>query len=328
MSIARRWVFPVVWMVIFGAIAAALVKTAFFPDSIQASDRAEPSAELIEPQYEVTTGTVRSDLALSVKVAQDAPVNVPATLTGQVQEVAAVNGQAVAAGQELFKLRAMLVDDEGSPAGTRWMIVTAATSGTLTGFAAVNGQSVSAGDVLGKIVPPTYHVKGDIPPEQLYRIPQWPAEAEVTIKGGPEPFSCTGLTLVLPDPGSEAQGSTSVRCAVPPEVRVFPGLDAQLTIAGGIAENVIVVPLTAIEGDSSAGIVYLVGAAGDPEPREVELGLSDGRMIEVTSGLAVGDLIFEFPPGDFFFDGGESFMDDGCVEVAPGEFTCDGFEEE
>ena len=42
MTIARKWIFPIAWIVIFGLIAAALVKIAFFPDQ---SSTARPGAQ-------------------------------------------------------------------------------------------------------------------------------------------------------------------------------------------------------------------------------------------------------------------------------------------
>ena len=56
MSVARRWVFPIIWMVIFAVIGAALVKIAFFPDSTASgSDGLEPTGQVIEPQVPVIT---------------------------------------------------------------------------------------------------------------------------------------------------------------------------------------------------------------------------------------------------------------------------------
>jgi macrolide-specific efflux system membrane fusion protein len=60
---------------------------------------------------------------------------------------------------------------------------------------------------------------------------------------------------------------------------------------------VLTVPTTAVEGGSGTGVVYLVGADGATEPREVTLGLSDGISVEVTGGLAEGDMILQFVPG-------------------------------
>lgn len=321
MSVARKWVFPIIWMVIFAVIAGALVKIAFFPDADAAADPEQPWAEIIEPQYQVTTGTVRNDVTLSGTVAQDAPVDIPATLSGEVREVAVANGQSVERGQEILKLRALLFGDDGSPAGTKWMIVTASASGTLTGFTAWVGQQVSVGEVLGKVSRASYHVSGAIPPEQLYRLIDRPSEAQVTINGGPAPFTCTGLSIELPQAGAEGTPSGPVvRCAIPGEVTVFPGLQAELVIAGGIAENVLVVPVTAVEGSAGTGIVHAALPDGSSEPREVVLGLNDGFVVEVIEGLAEGELILEFVPGAINED---PMMDQICYSVPGGGMMCE-----
>ena len=54
MNVLRKWVFPILRLLIFAAIAVALVKVAFFadPDS-SAADPAFPTGEITEPQYTV-----------------------------------------------------------------------------------------------------------------------------------------------------------------------------------------------------------------------------------------------------------------------------------
>jgi multidrug efflux pump subunit AcrA (membrane-fusion protein) len=305
-GIARKWVLPIAWIVVFAVIAAALVKIAFFPDQSEAVGTEFPSAELVEPQYPVSLGTVRNDVTLTGTVEADDAVPVPATLTGEVREVLVGQGQAVTAGQEILKLRAQVMNSDGSM-GTDWDVVTAPASGVLSQFTALVGQSFAVGDAVGKIAPPSFHVSGSIPPEQLYRLLERPTEAEVTINGGPAPFTCTGLSISSPVAGQGATGTGTgagtgdggpvVRCAVPGDVTVFPGLTAKIVIAGGIAENVLVVPTTAVEGAAGTGNVYFVLPDGSTELRPVSLGLSDGVNVEVTEGLKEGDVILQFVPG-------------------------------
>ena len=157
--------------------------------------------------------------------------------------------------------------------------------------------------------PQSFNVTATISPEQLYRLTEQPTEAQVTVQGGPAPFTCAGLTIITPLPGSGGGGSataraaraaastTTVRCSVPAEVRVFPGLVADLTIAGGIAENVLTVPMTAVQGAADTGIVYVILDDGTQEERPVTLGLNDGINVEITEGLTEGELILQFVPG-------------------------------
>ena len=49
MSIARKWVFPILRILVFAVIAAALVKLAFFADPVE-QERRVPTGEIVEPQ--------------------------------------------------------------------------------------------------------------------------------------------------------------------------------------------------------------------------------------------------------------------------------------
>jgi hypothetical protein len=333
LSIARKWIFPILWILIFAAIAAALVKLAFIPDRVAADGPEMPSAEIVEPQIPVTIGTIRNDVVLSGTVEADAAVPIPATLTGEVREVGVGQGQWVTAGQEILKLRAVVSYPDGT-SGTEWEIVTAPATGTLSSFTALVGQQFSVGDPVGQIAPPAFHVSGSIPPEQLYRLIERPADAQVTINGGPAPFTCTGLSITSPlagqgtgggDGGNGGTGTTgqtgpTVRCAIPPEVTVFAGLTAEIVIAGGVAENVLTVPITAVEGTAGTGNVYFVLPDGSTEVRPVTLGLNDGINVEVIEGLAEGDLVLQFIPGAPATPPGM----EGCQAMPDGSMVCEG----
>lgn len=314
MGVARTWVFPILRIVVFAAIAAALVKIAFFPDPAAGTDGggpAVPSAEIIEPQIPVALGTIRNDVVLDGSVNADAAVPIPATLAGEVRKVSVAAGQWVDAGAEILQIRG--VAEDGTP---RWSTVKAPASGVLSSFTILVGQQVTVGDAVGRIAPPTFNVTASIPPEQQYRLTTQPTDAQVTITGGPAPFTCTGLTISTPLAGQDAgsggsgdgggagepgggstTGGATVRCAVPTDVRVFAGLAAELTIAGGVAEDVLVVPTTAVEGGSGTGVVHVMAEDGATEPREVTLGLSDGIQVQVTGGLEEGEMILQFVPG-------------------------------
>lgn len=334
MSIVRRWVFPILWLVIFSVVAAALVKIAFFPDQSEASDPAFPGAEIVDPQYPVSLGTVRNDVTLSGTVAADAAVPVPATLSGEVREILVGQGAWVNAGQELLLLRAQVAYPDGT-SGTEWDYAVAPISGVLSSFTALVGQQFAVGDPVGQIEPPGFHVSGSIPPEQLYRLIERPTEAQVTITGGPAPFTCTNLAITTPLPGQGTGGGTqggqsgdspsgpTVTCSVPGDVTVFAGLTAEIVIAGGIAEDVLVVPVTAVEGAAGTGNVYFVLPDGSTELREVTLGLNDGINVEVKAGLEEGDLILQFVPGaPSGPDGG--MMGENCYPVGNGGMVCEG----
>lgn len=309
MGVARRWVFPIIWMVIFGVIAAALVKVAFFPDSASADgDGAVPTGQIVDPQVPVGLGTIRNDVVLDGTVNADAAIPVKATLAGEVRKVLAAQGQGVAPDTELLTIRSETINPDGTTS-TKTVTVKAGAAGVLSSFAVLPGQMVAVGESIGQIAPPSFHVSATLAPEQQYRLLEQPTEATVTVTGGPAGFVCTGLTITTPLAGAGAGSGTgdgenpgagsgtTVTCAVPADVKVFPGLTAQLTIAGGIAENVLTLPMTAVEGAAGSGIVYAVLPDGSTEERPVTLGINDGINVEITGGIAEGDLVLQFVPG-------------------------------
>jgi hypothetical protein len=303
-SIARKWVFPIIRILVFAVIAAALVKLAFFADPVQ-EDGEVPTGQIVEPQIPVTLGTIQNDVQLTGSVSADAATPLKATFGGTVREVLAGQGASVAADTPIMVVRAELVNANGTPY-TKTQTVLAGAAGILSSFSVLVGQTIAIGDTVGQIAPQTFSVTATISPEQLYRLTEQPTEAQVAVQGGPAPFTCPGLTIITPLPGSgggdsgtgdDPGASTTVRCAVPSDVRVFSGLVAQLTIAGGVAENVLTVPLTAVQGAADTGIVYVIGPDGEQEERAVTLGLNDGVNVEIVDGLEEGELVLQFVPG-------------------------------
>ncbi len=192
--------------------------------------------------------------------------------------------------------------------------VVAPTAGTVT-LRVMLDQQVGIGDVVAAVTPGTYSVTGPLTAEQQYRLLDAPTEASVEVRGGPAPFTCTGLTTgtevtrgttepAMPaDPfaGPAAPSATvEVRCAVPDGVTVFPGLAGTMTVTAGQATDALVVPVTAVQGLFATGNVWVVGAeGGEPAKKEVGLGMTDGQVVQVTEGLAEGDTILQFiPVGD------------------------------
>lgn len=319
MSIARKWVFPIIRILIFAAIAAALVKIAFFADPV-VDDTAKPTGEIVEPQVAVALGTIQNDVTLTGTVSNDPPVPIKATLSGAVRDVYVSPGQHVDAGTEILRLRAEITNPDGT-SYVDYETVLAPIAGTLSTFTALEGQSFSVGDDVGKVSPATFNVSGTIAPEQQYRLLNRPTDAQVTITGGPAPFTCTGLSISAAT-GTGTDGATStttVRCAVPAEVTVFPGLAATMVLAGGVAENVLVVPITAVEGSAQTGNVYFVLPDGTTEVRPVTLGLNDGINVEIKEGLVEGDLILQFIPG-----ADAAVATDGCIVAPDGSMVCKG----
>lgn len=283
MVIWRRWIFPILMVVVFAVIAAALVKVAFFPDSAEAA--VEPSAQISDTVVSVERGEVVNALTLPGTVARDAAFPIKSVVDGTVTAVHVAEGQTVAAGQVLVTIK------QGYP--VKNVDVVAPEAGDVSELGVVNGQASSVGGDLMKLTPARYHVLSTVEPVQLYRLLGAPTEASVTIQGGPAPFTCTGLKVQVAE-----DGTTSVRCAIPPTEVVFAGLQAELGIDIGTVSDALIVPTTAVKGGAGSGVVWIdAGDGSELQEREVVLGVSDGTFVEVTEGLEQGDMIRQFVPG-------------------------------
>lgn len=344
MGIARTWVFPILRILLVAILAAALVKLAFFPDRPADAAPAEPTAAIVEPRVTAALGTITNDVVVKATVSADAAVPLKSTAAGTVNKIFIAQGAQVNAGDVVFDVKVPIerdpadsVDAEGKPkpALYRWEDVTAPAGGTLSSLTVITGQEVTVGAVTGNVAPPSFSVSGTLEPAQQYRLLNRPTEATVTITGGPAPVTCGSLRITTPLAGSSSGGgdtassgetaggattggsATTATCAVPGDVTVFSGLAAEMTIAGGTAENVLLVPTTAVRGAAQSGTVWITSADGAAEERPVALGLTNGTQVQITQGLAEGDEILEFAPGAM------APAKDGCSTYPDGSTYCE-----
>ena len=192
--------------------------------------------------------------------------------------------------------------------------VYAPATGTIN-YSVIKDQETTVGTSIASISTGTYSATGTISAAQQYQLTQAPTSATITIKSGPAPClqqpkigtgtasAPTNSTAAPKDTtdASSGDGTTvQVRCAIPADKKVFPGLKATISIAVGEAKGALTVPLTAVQGNYATGKVWLV-----PDPTKptktvettVKLGINDGNQIVVTSGLKEGDSILQFVPG-------------------------------
>jgi len=325
MSVVRTVVFPALRLLVWAVIAAALVVLAFrggSPDRGVAAGPGAPTLELSSPPVPVVRGTVSNTVSVTGTVVADPAVPVKATAAGTVRRLLVAQGAAVTAGQALLEIRYEVEldpvvgkDADGNPTSTprppqvRTATVPAPAAGTLGTLDVLVDQIVAVGDKVGEISPGTLSVTATLTQAEQFRLLAPPSTAEVEVQGGPAPFTCTGLTLgaapasgdgdengaVVPPPAGGG-GGTTARCAVPAGVTVFAGMGATVRVQAGTAENVLVVPVTAVQGSVQTGNVWVVAGDGTEEMRAVTLGLSDGDQIEVREGLAEGEQVLQFVP--------------------------------
>lgn len=305
----RTWVLPVLKLGVAAAIAIALVKLAFFP-SVDEAIAEDPMAGAMfeEPMVTVERGAIENAVSIDGTIVPVQAVPIRSTQTGTVARVYYDDGLDVAEGDVLYTVRVESQpepDEEGNigePTFAIWNM-RAPAAGTLTGFDLLAGQSVDLAGETGAVQPPQHLVRASVGATEQYRLTSQPETATVTIDSGPAPFECGDVTISQPT-GEEATAGSSatLTCTVPDGVRVFVGLAAKVELAAGSAADVLVLPTTAVLGSADAGIVYrpTIGAdgiPGEPEELRIELGINDGSVVEVRSGLAEGDQVLQFVPG-------------------------------
>ncbi|TFV65922.1 UNVERIFIED_ORG: biotin/lipoyl-binding protein [Bacillus sp. AZ43] len=326
MSAVRTIVFPALRLLVWAVIAVALVVLAFRGGSGDPGGSAGPGAPTLDlgsTPVPVSRGTITNTVTVDGTVVADPAVPVKATAAGTVRRVLVDQGATVSAGQALLEIRyeealdpVVGRDAEGNPTSTprpprvRTATVTAPVAGTLSTLGVLVDQIVAVGDSVGAVSPGTLSVTASLTQAQQFRLLAPPSTAEVEVQGGPAPFTCSGLTLgaaPMPDTGAQdggtpppggpsAGGGTTARCSVPAGVTVFAGMGATVRVQAGTAENVLVVPITAVQGSVQTGNVWVVGDDGAEQERAVTLGLSDGDLIEVREGLTEGEQVLQFVP--------------------------------
>jgi biotin carboxyl carrier protein len=385
MRVFRRVILPVAWLAVFAVIAVTLVKIAFV-DGLKPDDAvAGPSAQVAIPVVQAARATVTNSVEIKATVQSDAPAGVRSTAAGVVSHIFLEAGAKVALGDRLYQVRTELPPEPneqteqstttaGEPGASAPQQVTARVplytytdvlapvSGTLETLTVLLKQQVGVGEATGTVNPGTFTVSGSVNAAQQYRLLAKPGSAQVSVVGGPAPFTCPTVVLknnaagdtpanaggglasagggsvgrsvpyaqAGPGGGGAPEQDTTptgtLSCAIPSGVEVFAGLGATMTVTAGESANVVTVPLTAVQGSVKDGIVWLApagsgpaaggegGPAGPgaegaaagppqgapvapPEQRKVQLGLNDGNVVEVVSGLAEGESVLEFVPG-------------------------------
>ena len=342
MRVLRTVVFPALRLVVWGVIAVALVLLAFRSSSSSGDDATDTATvagpqpvDLASPHVPVGLGTVQNTVTVTGTVVADPAVPVKATAAGEVRRVLVGKGDVVTVEQPLYEITVTTerdpvtsTDAEGNQVLTpRAPLVTTVSvespaAGTVTSLDVLVDQIVAVGDATGAVSPGTLSVSATLSQADQFRLLTPPSVADVTVQGGPAPFACTGLTLGAPEPAGAdsgggqdpgyggapppATGGTTARCAVPAGVAVFPGMAASVAVQAGLAENVLTLPITAVQGSVQAGNVWVVGPDGTPVETPVTLGLNDGQVVQVTGGVSEGQSVLEFVPvpDDTPVDGG------------------------
>jgi hypothetical protein len=168
-----------------------------------------------------------------------------------------------------------------------------------------------------------YGIVAELDGGQAYQVSDSVGTVQAQVRNGPGPFPCKVLGTiaalpagVIPEPppapeqpatppatapplskpvepgakqpaapeGSEATGLRLV-CTAPANVRLINGADVTLELVTAKATNTLVLPVEAVAGGQGRGKVDVVLSDRTRQTKDVVLGLTDGKMIEIKSGL-------------------------------------------
>ena len=198
--------------------------------------------------------------------------------------------------------------------------------------------TVTAGMPIASAKYAGYGIVAEIDGEQAYRISDAAqGTVQAQIKNGPGPFPCTllgtiaalpvgtvpappptqpepddteatGANTPAPPPRQQEPGNSSeptglrLVCTAPADVKLINGAAATLELVTASAQDALVVPVEAVAGGQGKGKVDVVGADGAKVTTDVVLGLTDGKVVEIKSGLTGDETLAvpgpNLPPGE------------------------------
>ncbi|MGW6934425.1 efflux RND transporter periplasmic adaptor subunit [Lentzea sp. NPDC054927] len=255
-----------------------------------------------------TKQDLTTKLSINGKVEMNPTFGLVAPVAGQVRffEISPPNGTPTK------PVRVATVWKDGAP-----NYVEIPAGATFGGRLVDDKATVTAGMPLASAKHVGYALVGDIDGAQAYKISGALTDVTAQIKNGPGPFPCTVLGTIAalpqatipekpkdtPDPKTETTGqqqqpkqpdqpqqpsaSTGLRivCTGGADVQMINGATASIEVTTGKAAQALVVPVEAVAGTQGKGKVDVIQPDGSRRTIDVTLGLTDGKVVEIKSGL-------------------------------------------
>lgn len=249
----------------------------------------EPAAQLAERAF-VSDGDVVSVVTLDATVVAS-PIFAIVSPTAGVVEYTAEAG-------ETTNRAARVVGSVGSSSSAEIFLP---SYSRLLEFTIAEGGSVQAGLPVAVAQYVGFAIRATVPPTDIHRFSATPGPIRVQVEDGPGPFDCPALGTVgsgtqPPTAGPPLEAapvasplSVEVLCTPPRDLEFFTGERAIMAVVAAEAHNVPTLPTAAVAGTTQRGLVNIVDDDGTVRQRRVELGITDGVVIEIRSGLEVGD---------------------------------------
>jgi hypothetical protein len=257
-----------------------------------------------------TRQDLTSRLSLAGKVTLNPVFGIVAPIAGQVRyvDVATTNGTPT----KPTKVANIWV-------GSKSTKVEVPAGATFSGRLVDDKSTVTAGLPIISAKHIGYGIVADIDGTQAYRVSDSLTSVQAQVSNGPGPFTCNVLGTIaalpagtVPEPppaanppaggstvgppvvrdpslgnppaGSEPTGLRLV-CTAPADVKLISGATATIEVVTARASNVLTLPVEAVAGTQGSGKVDVLQPDGSRKSTDVVLGLTDGKVVEIKSGL-------------------------------------------
>ncbi|KGM14585.1 efflux RND transporter periplasmic adaptor subunit [Cellulomonas bogoriensis] len=176
--------------------------------------------------------------------------------------------------------------------------VLAPAQGRLSRWSVPDGSVVAADTPVALLTYGGFGVEVDVPAGDAYRIYTVPTSGRANVDGGPGGLECDVVPGETDEREPATGGDEGIRffCLLPMDAQVLAGLSARVGIETGRVEQALVLPVEAVTGSVQTGTVTKV-TDGARATVDVGLGITDGVVIEITSGLEEGDTVLAYAPG-------------------------------
>lgn len=234
--------------------------------------------EQAESQKEVATRIAEAEL-------QKTRISYNQTAAAQDEEVALLEEQ-VKLAEELYLQAAEQLSDT---------LLTAPFSGMVTDLTKQMGTQVQAYEAIGTIADLSeLRVIAQVPTAQLGEVAQG---SSVTLHLDAQPAQAyAGTVIQIGGQPVSWQGQSvyevTIKFDAGQDVPVSLGMGADVVLSRETQENVLAVPNEAILSVAGQGYVELVQDNNEIEQVEVDLGVTDGSVTEITGGLEAGQVIY------------------------------------
>jgi multidrug resistance efflux pump len=154
------------------------------------------------------------------------------------------------------------------------------------------GEKVQAGQVLLTVCGPGIRARADLAEADYFDVTAG-LEASVVPAATPDSKAVGVVKTKGYVASTKGAGSAfEVRIDFPqPPAELLPGMKGKATVRGAELKNVVLLPAHAVAAQGGKCTVTVCAKDGKTAAREVTLGKSDGKMIQIKSGLEPGEKV-------------------------------------